>query len=276
MGKRKKSGSGGGGGGHDGGGGMRWLLTYSDLVTLLVAFFVVMYASSQTDVKKFQAVAGAFQSAFNTGGGGKSVISDSPGTGVIQPPNPTGDYSKLDEVTKETLAKERLAEKKQVQQEQKDFNNVKKQIEKNSQEQGIASSVYMVIDERGLVISIQDTIFFETGKADLLPGARVVLDKLAIAIKNLPNKVRIEGHTDNVPIHTVEYPNNWRLSTDRAVRVLMYLQTNHGYTPEKLSAAGYGEYHPVADNNSDAGKARNRRVDIVILRSEVNQNQIIQ
>lgn len=271
MGRKRKR-----GGGDDGGGGgmMRWLLTYSDLITLLVAFFVVMYASSQTDTKKFQALAGAMQEAFNTGGGGgNNIVFTSPGTGVIEPPNPKGQSSKLDEVTKERLAMERMAEKSHAQTENKEFNQVASQINKYAKDEGIASSIKMNIDERGLVISIQDTVFFESGKADLQPSAREVLDKVAKIIYTLPNAIRIEGHTDNVPIKTSEYPDNWRLSTDRAITVLMYLQNNHGFKADRLSAAGYGEFHPKADNSTEAGRAQNRRVDIVILRSSVDQSQ---
>lgn len=269
---RKRNKSGGGGGGE--GGMMRWLLTYSDLITLLVAFFVVMYASSQTDTKKFQAMAGALQEAFNTGGGsGSSIVFSSPGAGAIESPNAKGQISKLDEATIDKLAQERMAEKSHAQTEDKEFTKIANQVSDYAKAEGISSSIKMNIDERGLVISIQDTVFFNSGKAELQPTAKGVLDKVARIIYTLPNAIRIEGHTDNVPIKTSEYPDNWRLSTDRAVTVLMYLKNNFGFNSDRLSAAGYGEFHPRADNSTEAGRAQNRRVDIVILRSAVDHSQ---
>lgn len=271
--KKSKGGGGGGGGGHDGGGGLRWLLTYADLITLLVAFFVIMYAMSQTDAKKFKAVAGAMKEAFNTQGGGRSLINENPGTVLIERPDANGDSKKLDQLTMEKLAQEKLQEQNVQKKDEAEFSKVQEQVNKYAQEQGIGNLIITSIDERGLIISVQDTVFFDTGKAQLQPRARDVLDKVAKIIYPLPNPIRIEGHTDNVPIKTAEYPDNWRLSTDRAVAVLMYFQNTHGFKPIKLSAAGYGEYRPKADNSTESGRAINRRVDIVILRTTVDQSK---
>lgn len=261
-------------GGAEEGNSERWLLTYSDLITLLVAFFVVMYASSQTDTKKFQAMAGALQEAFNTGGGGSgSIVFSSPGAGLIEAPNSKGKIDQLDEATKDKLAQERMAEKSHARTEDKEFTKVANQVSDYAKAEGISSAIKLNIDERGLVISIQDTVFFDSGKADLQPTAKGILDKVAKIIYTLPNAIRIEGYTDNVPIRTSEYPDNWRLSTDRAVTVLMYLKNNYGFNSDRLSVAGYGEFHPRADNSTEAGRAQNRRVDIVILRSSVDGSQ---
>lgn len=277
MGKRNKKsaggGGGGGGGGHGEGGMMRWLITYADLITLLLAFFVVMFSISQTDLKKYQALAGSLQAAFNIEMGGRS------GSGVI-PLYPSGGSTsgagnqevdkKLDEITKEKLAREKLAEQQQQMREDTEFKKVAERIDKYAREEGIRNYITMEIDERGLLISIQDTVFFESGKAELTPKSKEILDKVAKIIFPLPNHIRIEGHTDNVPINTPKYPSNWQLSTDRATTVLVYLIEKHGFPPTRLSAAGYGEYRPRVPNDSEANRALNRRVDIVILRSSVN------
>lgn len=120
-------------------------------------------------------------------------------------------------------------------------------------------------DERGLVITLLDSVLFTPGSASLSPSAKATLTKVAKEIKALPNDIRIEGHTDNTPIRTAQFPNNWYLSTARATTIVEYLIVAHRFSPKRLSAAGYGEHHPVAKNSSIEGKRQNRRVDIIVL-----------
>jgi chemotaxis protein MotB len=116
-----------------------------------------------------------------------------------------------------------------------------------------------------LVVRFADQVFFDLGKADLKPEAIEILTRLGPLLKDIPNPIRIEGHTDNLPISTARFPSNWELSTHRATSVIRYLVEELGFSPDKLSAAGYGEYRPIADNETPAGRALNRRVDIVII-----------
>ncbi|MGE0200533.1 MAG: flagellar motor protein MotB [Candidatus Melainabacteria bacterium] len=120
-------------------------------------------------------------------------------------------------------------------------------------------------DSRGVILSLKDSLLFEPGQAELDSGARRRLDELVAVLKTMPNALRIEGHTDNTPIATAQYPSNWELSTARATSILRYLVVGHHVPPARLSATGYGEYQPVTENSSIEGKRKNRRVDIVIL-----------
>ena len=118
--------------------------------------------------------------------------------------------------------------------------------------------------EKGLVVSLAEKILFETGKADLSPEAKTVLDKLHPIFLKIPNQIVVEGHTDNVPITTSQFPSNWELSTARATQVIRYLIEEKNFPKERIAATGYGEYHPVAGNDTLEGRAENRRVDFVI------------
>jgi chemotaxis protein MotB len=138
--------------------------------------------------------------------------------------------------------------------------------------QGIGSKVRTRLETRGLVISL-DGSFFDSGSDQLRPEGYELLNALAPAILNLGSQVRIEGHTDDVPIQTGRFPSNWELSTARATSVVAYLVRQFGFTPEKLSAAGYGEFRPIEKNDTPEGRARNRRVDIVILNSAATRGE---
>lgn len=129
------------------------------------------------------------------------------------------------------------------------------------------------LDERGLMIRFLDTTLFDLGKADLKPAARVILDNVAEILITLPNRIRVEGHTDNIPINTYLFPSNWELSTARATTVVRYFLEQYGFPPTQFSAAGYGEWHPVVPNDSMENRAQNRRVDIVILRTSIGQEE---
>jgi chemotaxis protein MotB len=135
-------------------------------------------------------------------------------------------------------------------------------------QQGLEDTISARLEDRGVILEIRDNILFDSGKADIKPEAAEVLRKVAGIIRSVPNQIIVEGHTDNVPINTPRYPSNWELSVDRAVRVVRFLIANYHIAPERFLATGYGEYHPVADNSTVEGRARNRRVNIVI--SNVN------
>ncbi|MCR4399245.1 MAG: OmpA family protein, partial [Firmicutes bacterium] len=146
------------------------------------------------------------------------------------------------------------------------FEQVRKSVESFILKENLGNQVEVREDARGLVLRFADSVLFDLGKADLRPEARAILDKVAVLIASIPNQVRVEGHTDDLKINTERFPSNWELSTGRSSSVVRYFVEKHGMSPDKLSAAGYGEYRPIAPNDSEANRRKNRRVDIVILR----------
>lgn len=211
-----------------------WLTTYSDMVTLLLAFFVLLFAFSSVDVAKFQAVLSAFQRSIGVLDGGLHISDDdllpfqSSELGLQQL---QGLYHELSELF-----------------EGEDL-----------------SGVHLQFEERGLIIRFADQVFFDLGKANLKPEAVEILKKVAPTLRSLPNPLRVEGHTDDLPIRTSQFPSNWELSVHRATNVVRYLVEEEGFDPKKLSAAGYSEYRPLVPNSSDANRQINRRVDIIVM-----------
>jgi chemotaxis protein MotB len=216
----------------------RWLLTYADLITLLLAFFVVMYSMSRIDNKKFGKVSDALNTILK---GGTSVLRfqqdhEKSGHGILKMGN---------------------------------LRMVQQKIEDRFKQIGKQEVLQTEITERGLVVHILESALFDKGSADLKPKAMEVLDLIAEQLIGRPNHVRVEGHTDDTPIATSVYPSNWELSSSRATAVVRYYSENQGIAPDRISALGYGKFRPVAANNSIENRAMNRRVDIVILTMEL-------
>ena len=143
--------------------------------------------------------------------------------------------------------------------------NIKLTLEKQLAEAVQAHDADVSVDPRGLVVSMPDDAAFPVGSTDVSPAALGMIDKIAETVRTVPNSIRIEGHTDDVPIRTSRYESNWELSTARASAVVEYLVRTTGLAPERLSAAGYGEFHPRVPNDTPENRAANRRIDIVIL-----------
>lgn len=217
----------------------RWLLTYADLITLLLAFFIVMYSMSQIDAKQFGKVSQALKGILK---GGPSVLkhlneSEFTGHGLLK----VGDLS--------MLQSKLLGEVEQL---------------------GRRGDIMTEVNERGLTIHIMESAMFDEGQAELKNRARELLDLVARDITGMPNHVRVEGHTDNRPIATEAFPSNWELSTARATTIVRYLIDRHNYPPEKISAVGYASYRPYVPNTTIENRARNRRVDIVVQTMELS------
>jgi chemotaxis protein MotB len=218
----------------------RWLLTYADLITLLLAFFIVMYSMSRIDAKKFGRMAEALNGILK-GGDDLITMSDD------------DSYAKGHGLLK-------LGNLKMLQ----------KIIQEKFKHLGRDNDVQTEITERGLVIHIVESALFDEGSAILKSKAMEVLDLVYEDIRDKPNHIRIEGHTDDRPIRTPQFPSNWELSAARATEVVRYYIDNYSFPPDKISALGYGEFRPVQPNNSIENRARNRRVDIVILTMELS------
>jgi chemotaxis protein MotB len=223
----------------------RWLLTYSDLITLLMIFFVVMYALSNVDADKYKKISASLSVAF---GNGKSIIGNDNSIGIDQ------SATKMDT---QPVEENKLEE-------------VKKKVDSYLKQNGMNGTVATNIDERGLVVSINDTVFFDSGSADIKPDSEKKLIDIAKILNQVGNYIRVEGHTDNVPISSYRFPSNWQLSADRAANVTELLISAAGIPPQKMSAVGYGEFRSVADNSTEAGRSKNRRVDIIIVNSKFN------
>lgn len=229
----------------------RWLVSYADFITLLFAFFTTLYAISTVDAQKLSAVVDSMQVAFANGEIRDVSAGRSPGAGGVPArialparPDPVGPGGRGMPEAQATAVESRLAE------------SLAGQIGEGT--------VSMEIDPRGLVISIREAGSFATGSAELSPVAEGVLLEIARTVTDVGNALRVEGHTDDVPISTERYRSNWELSTARATTVVAFL-VNAGLAPERLSASGYGEFHPKVLNDTEAGRGRNRRVDIVVL-----------
>ena len=243
---------------------MPWLLTYSDMVTLCLTFFVLLYSFSTLDAIKWKSVVLSVQGALGPLDGGKSVIDGPPGTGSkgagdASEGRQENDLSKMDEYLK-------------YQQELKKLEQVQGQLSSYLESKGIASSVSIDMEERGLVLRFQDSILFEKGRAELLPGSKDILNEVAGLLNDVDNPIRIEGHTDDLPIKTQRFPSNWELSTARATNVLRFM-IERGLPGKRLSAVGYGEFHPLVPNSSEENRRKNRRVDIVIIREGLRVNE---
>ena len=247
----------------------RWLVSYADFITLLFAFFVVMFAASNSDHKKAGQVAQAVQGAFHDLAifepAGKVVpLFDDGGVpsnakAVIGNMHSGFDAAQVVKAGSKSDATGAGVGKAKA------LKEVKSELQQVLQEELKTGSVRITEDGRGVTVSLAEAGFFDPGSAVMKPKALEILDRIAEKVRVLPASLRVEGHTDNSPIHTAQFPSNWELSTARATHVLQYLLANAQIQPMRLSAVGYGEYKPIADNTTVDGRSANRRVDLVIL-----------
>jgi chemotaxis protein MotB len=223
----------------------RWLVSYADFITLLFAFFVVMYSVSSVNEGKMRIAAQSLLEALNP------LVQMSASKINIQPKDLSGPTSSRD-ITLDMQVSRKL------------YDTVKAIYDLDKT--GRAPQVVVTQDERGIIVSIADSLAFAPGKADLLPEAQEPLLKVAAVLRESPQQIRVEGHTDDVPIHTAQFPSNWELSGMRALNIVRFLGDGGHLPPERLSAGGYGEFHPVASNETEEGRAKNRRVEIIVVK----------
>ncbi len=247
MSKKKHS---GGGGGHGGGASSeRWLLTYADLITLLMVFFIVLYSFSQVDQAKYAAIARGLAAAF---GGGNLIVPTGMGTGDgVSVPLPKDLETRVAQGDPDAVAE--VLEK------------VGQQLAKDLAADFLGDGRFTVrVAERGLILSLAGSAAFDSGKAEIKPDFVPILDAIADKLRALPNDISVEGFTDSDPIRTSQYASNWELSTARANAVRQYLEAK-GVGGERMIVVGYGETRPAFSNATADGKAKNRRVDVVVL-----------
>ncbi|HAP32649.1 MAG TPA: hypothetical protein DCQ14_06335 [Firmicutes bacterium] len=235
-----------------------WLMTYGDMVTLLLTFFILLYTFSTIDIQRFQEVMAAIQHSFM----GRTGIL----RGTTEPTAAEGQPHLLEQLEAEEVTYAPQLGDKEIELLQllAELERVYEQTRDYLRAAGLGDAVQLRMEKRGIVMVLPEEITFDTGRAELKEEARPVLDIIASFIGKIPNQIIVEGHTDNVPINTLLFPSNWELSVTRAVSVARHLAEERGLNPRRFVATGYGEYHPIASNDTAEGRARNRRVNIVI------------
>lgn len=250
-----------------------WMLTYSDMVTLILVFFVLLFSMSQIDINKFQSVTTSFQSRaifdfLPSMVPSEDISSDGISEGV-------GDGVDDDVSDPETDPEESLDGLiDQLEEWEKKADALAKlmdNVELFLEEQGLGDVISATRTEEGVILVLQDSILFESGEAEILDSGVPFLDEVARLLKGIGNTVRVEGHTDSRPISTYRFPSNWELSGARAGVVVRYFIEEHDLDEERFLIAGYADTRPVAENTSQENMSKNRRVEIVILDSEHNQ-----
>ncbi|MCF6270918.1 MAG: OmpA family protein [Melioribacteraceae bacterium] len=214
----------------------RYLITYADLITLLLALFIILYAISNIDAAKYEKMTTAMGSIFGS------------------------EKFKID-----VNIPTQLKRGKEVAINPMEF--LKSELNEIININELDRSVSIEDNQRGVTIRILDDILFVSGAADLSIRAKEVLSLVASIIKKIPNDIRVEGHTDNVQIHTAQFPSNWHLSISRALNTAYYLIETENIDPDKVSVVGYAEYNPIDDNSTPEGRAKNRRVDIIVIKN---------
>ena len=257
-----------------------WLVPYADILTLLLALFIVLFASAQVDQKKLDVLAQSFSAAFQTGGAsGTGNNADAILQNVRTVPQhmtdgqtkPAGMDDANNPARRETTAQMQesiFRPDASYIQETLQMVETKKALEEYMKNNGLSDQIEVTLSENGLIVRINDSALFESGRADLLPSSLAFAAALGKMLSPSPQKVSVSGHTDNMPINTPEFPSNWDLSTRRALNFMKFLLANGmGEKPERFSVSGHGEHHPIASNTTPEGRAKNRRVEILVLRS---------
>lgn len=247
------------------------MTTYADMVTLCLTFFVLLYSFSTLDTMKWKTVVDSLQGALGVmEGGGSGVMDGGGGDGVLEgiTPDDTKDEKNEEILKNEIINTLNMENYLKYQEEVKKLEEIQTRLKEYLDDKEIGKSITASIEERGLVMRFQDSVLFEKGKADLVTTSGDILGRISNILKEINNPIRIEGHTDNLPIRTVRFPSNWELSTTRATNVLRFL-IDEGLPGERLSAVGYGEFRPIAENDNEDNRRKNRRVDIVIIRESM-------
>ena len=251
-------GRGRGGGDHEEehGGDERWLLSYADFITLLLALFMVLFALSTIDRNKFAEFRTGLVSAFDSSANASPTVPG--GTGLLDESSlvkAAGTSKQLKEVKPGPVSDNNAGTARAA---------VKIRVALKAK--GLSGDVAIQETSRGLVIRLlTDKVFFDSGSAELAAQGASVIDTVGNALKTLPNQIAVEGHTDNRPISSAQYPTNWELSSNRADTVLRRLTEHAGVDPAHLQATGYADTRPLVPNDNDADRARNRRVEIIVL-----------
>jgi chemotaxis protein MotB len=244
----------------------RWLVSYADFITLLFAFFVVLYASAQVDQRKVGKLSLAIQVAFQELGVFPASTTQVPIN--VNEPMPFSTVQGIENAKRSAELGRIISSPNgaiDAIPEEADLSSLQTELQQALQNEITLHTIALHRESEGLVISLREFGFFDSGSAALKPSALPALGRIASILAARECNLRVEGHTDNVPIHTAQIASNWELSTARSTELIRILVQRYNFAPERLSAAGYAQYHPIADNDTAQGRAQNRRVDIVIL-----------
>jgi chemotaxis protein MotB len=257
----------------------RWLVSYADFITLLFAFFTTMYAISTVDAQKMGKMVTSMRASFDAGifDSGSTAMALLPGShasgrrliaeDIVENINGPKEGQLRDRALQslKELKTNLIPVNEQTRGAGKSLGTLKRQIEELVGAEALKGKVRTSLDARGLIVSLGEVGFFDSGSAQIKPDGMALLDTITTSFVGLDNHIRVEGHTDNVPIKSGKFPSNWELSTARATNIVAYMIAGFGLPPGRLSAAGYAEFRPTRPNDSVEGRAHNRRVDIVVL-----------
>lgn len=233
-----------------------WLIPYADILTLLLALFIVLFAASEVNQKKVQQISNSFNSALNGG------------TGVLENESPVDhiDESLQIPMLGEKTESEEKSNPVTAEQDREQLGELQEKIDAYIQEKGLSPRLQTELTTQGLLLTITEGVLFASGSADVVGEARNTATEISnLLVTDPPRNIVIGGHTDNVPSNTSEFPSNWELSSSRAINFMKILLQNDKLEPNKFSAIGYGEYQPVSSNATASGRAKNRRVEVLIL-----------
>lgn len=225
-----------------------WMTTFSDMVTLLLTFFILLYSVSNVDAQKFKNISASLQAVLS-GGSGILQGEDTDQIPLVDPEKILDDLHEPSQIKESTM---------------KMYEQVKGYID----ERGLEAQVIVSVNRSGVFVDIKEVILFEPGEASLKAGGKSMLDELEGLFLQFENEIVVEGHTDNVPMRSGAYPTNWELSAGRALAVVRYLSEIKQVPEERLAAIGYGEYRPIIGNETAANRALNRRVNLLIIIEE--------
>lgn len=232
-----------------------WLIPYADILTLLLALFIVLFSMSEVDARKFQALSEAFSEIFTSG------------TGIFEYPAPmeTPEAINYDKQEKKHRTQTQQLNAAQLK-DQQELQEIQKRVNTYIQDKHLEEQLETLLTEEGLMVSIRDNVLFESGSATVRKEDRKIAKEISeLLVMDPPRDIVISGHTDNVPIYNSQFQSNWELSVMRAVNFMKVILENDKLDPSHFSAKGHGEYKPRASNDTEKGRAMNRRVEILIL-----------
>jgi chemotaxis protein MotB len=233
-----------------GGGGDRWLVSYADFITLLMVLFVVLYAMGNVDIGKYKALVEGLRRGLSTGGGGPVAVVD---PGISSSGAGTGDTAPAAAGVEQAFP-----------QRPSDAMDVASNLSQLLSETGLDAGVSVQNNIEGMLLSLSENLLFEPGTADLSPKAFPALDKIVEMLAKIDNEVRVVAYTDDTPVSDPRYATNWELTAARSATIVRYF-VSQGLAPERFSAIGRGEYHPIFPNDTPEHRALNRRAEIIVI-----------
>lgn len=244
-----------------------WLIPYADILTLLLALFVVMFAMSSVDAQKFQLMSKSFNEMFSGGTGLLNYKSVTPQGGMDTPVVKKNDKKKAEFNGEDPNSVKKQEEQRQARErDREELKALQEKVNAYIQQNNLTNKLQTSLTDEGLLVTIRDNVLFDSGSAVVRRMDLKTANEISnLLVMNPPRNIIISGHTDNVPIRNSQFESNWELSVMRAVNFMKVILDNHKLDPRWFSAKGFGEFQPVASNNTSEGKAKNRRVEILIL-----------